>query len=624
MLRQPTAYSFLRLVIASLLPAAALCSASALGADGEAPAPQAPLWTSTWTVLVLAAVLLLLQRRANQKLAAGKERYRRMSEAAPIAVFQIDRQGRCGFVNAAWTGITGLTIDDARTGGWLSVLEPSDRAMLLEMAQRSLDEKVCVEGGVRLCRPDGEVCRLNVRLVSGGADNRDTAIGTLEDITHRSHVDEELRQAKERAEAADRSKTEFLANMSHEIRTPMTSILGYADMLAEEPNLSAAGRMSIDTIKRNGEFLLELINDILDISRIESGRLVVEHVACSLAEVLTDVRSIMQFRAQEKGLDFDVSLDPNVPPLVKTDPVRLRQILVNLVGNAVKFTEQGRVSVAARVAHMEGAQMQLEFLVSDTGIGMTSDQLSRLFKPFTQADSSTTRRFGGTGLGLAISKRLARILGGDILVASRPVAGSTFRATIQVVHTECAEGVLPAASMPGAQAPECDNSDERLNCRVLVAEDGPDNRRLFSILLTRIGAHVTVAENGRMACDLAAAAAAAGVPFDVILMDMQMPVLDGYSATAELRARGFAQPIIALTAHAMNGDRERCLGAGCNDYLTKPIERNRLLHTIQSNLGRLRANDRGSMGPLSNDGPSYRPGSTMSAEAHRLTPAPCG
>jgi signal transduction histidine kinase/ActR/RegA family two-component response regulator len=403
-------------------------------------------------------------------------------------------------------------------------------------------------------------------------------------IIEHSH---ELAVAKEQAEAFSRCKTEFLANMSHEIRTPMTAILGYADVLMDEGDLSQAPESRIEaifTIKRNGEHLLRIINDILDLSKIEAGKMTVESVACSPIQLLTDVDSLMRVRAEAKGIALRVECAGELPESIHSDPTRLRQILVNLVGNAVKFTSRGAVCVIARL--VRGERPSLEFDVVDSGVGMTAEQTQRLFQPFSQADASTTRSFGGTGLGLVISKRLAEMLGGDVaVVKTEPGVGTTFRFTLAIGSLA---GVPMIATQGGvsnfvkAQVPAIPNTSviQLTRCRILLAEDGVDNQRLIAFVLRKVGAEVVTVENGQLAVDAALAADEQGRRFDVILMDMQMPVMDGYQAVALLRAKRYRGPIIALTAHAMSGDREKCLGVGCDDYATKPIDRDALIEQI--------------------------------------------
>ena len=398
------------------------------------------------------------------------------------------------------------------------------------------------------------------------------------------HSRRKLSVALDQAQAADRAKMHFLANMSHEIRTPMTAILGFAENLLD-PELTRADQFSaVETIRRNAEHLTEIINDILDISKIEADKIEIERLCCRPLEIVHDVVTLMKVRADAKHLKLAVCCEGALPETIETDPTRLRQVLTNLIGNALKFTERGGVTVTCRLLQ-DQASPRFEIQVADTGIGMTPEQLPRLFQAFHQADNSMTRRFGGTGLGLAISKRLAELMGGAITVASTRGAGSTFTAT---VATGSLEGIVlsdlsivsaPVTAVPG-------NGAAQLAGRVLLAEDGADNQRLLSFVLKKAGVEVTLACHGAEAIDRYEQSLEQGRPFDVILMDMQMPVMDGYAATAELRRLGCRLPIVALTAHAMKGDREQCLSAGCDDYLTKPVDRTRLLEIVaQAMLG---------------------------------------
>jgi len=403
-----------------------------------------------------------------------------------------------------------------------------------------------------------------------------------------------LRAATLEAQAATRTKSEFLANMSHEIRTPLTAILGFADLLAD-PHLSSGevgGHAQV--IRRNGDHLLAVINDILDLSKIEAGKMTVEQVVCSPAVIMQDVEALLSSRAHDKGLSFTLIAGTPIPATISTDPTRLRQVLLNLVGNALKFTATGGVTLAVTLPDRNllspDKPPQLHFLVTDTGIGMTAEQASRLFQPFTQADASTTRRFGGTGLGLAISRRLAQLLGGDITLQSEPGRGSCFTLCVDTGPLDDVPRLRPdfgsqqhaAAPQPHTDAgrndqPGATSPPVRLSGRVLLAEDTRDNQVLISHMLRKFGVEVVLADNGRVAHDLALAALAEGRPFDLILMDMQMPVLDGNEATRMLRAAGYAAPIVALTANSMVSDRDLCLSFGCDDYVSKPVDRARLL-----------------------------------------------
>ncbi len=399
------------------------------------------------------------------------------------------------------------------------------------------------------------------------------------EIIERKQHEKKLAISTEKAKIANHSKSEFLANMSHEIRTPMTAIMGYSEVVLE----NATDQDNIDNLKiiqRNGQHLLGIVNDILDLSKIESGHAEIKNVDCSPVQILSEVTSLMQVRADAKGLELGVEYAGPIPQSIQSDPTRLRQILINLVGNAIKFTEIGDIRLIVRLLNPDSNDSKLKFDIVDQGIGMTEDQIDRLFKPFSQADTSTTRKFGGTGLGLTISKRFAEMLGGNITVQSEFGQGSTFSF---VVSTGPLKNVKLVKRKIKPRYPvrqvdrQPDPTNIQLNCRVLLAEDGPDNQTLISFVLKKAGAEVTVAENGQIAHDLVLKAWEDGTPFDVILMDMQMPVMDGYEATQKLRSEGYTGPIIALTAHTMSGDREKCLDAGCDDYTTKPIDREKLI-----------------------------------------------
>ncbi len=390
-----------------------------------------------------------------------------------------------------------------------------------------------------------------------------------------------LVQLSKDAAAASQAKSEFLANMSHEIRTPMTAILGYVDVLAT----SCRSKQSIeaaDTIKRNGQHLLEIINAILDLSKIEAGKFETESVQCSPAKIMQEVASLMRVRAIEKNIGLEIEIDGPIPEYIQSDPTRLRQILINLVGNAIKFTNTGEVRVAAKLIEPSDRKPQLQFDIADTGIGMSEEQINKLFSPFTQVDSSTSRQHGGTGLGLVLSRRLSQMLGGDTQVHSTPGQGSTFTVTIDTGPLQDVAMLddLFIVQHPTKADQLSDDKKVLHDSKLLLAEDGLDNQRLISLLLKKAGAQIIVADNGQIAVDLALEADKRNQPFDVILMDMQMPVMDGYAATRLLREEKYRGPIVALTAHAMSGDRKKCLDVGCDDYASKPINRDELIGTV--------------------------------------------
>ncbi len=426
-------------------------------------------------------------------------------------------------------------------------------------------------------------------------------LGTMADISDRKKTEEELVTARVMADTANRSKSDFLANMSHEIRTPLTSILGYADLLSEAGLSAVETADSVAAIKSAGSHLMTIVSDVLDLSKIEAGRMTVECIEMSPSHIIDEVLSVLQPAAQAKGLELYARCVGPIPKRIASDPLRVRQIMMNLVGNAVKFTESGHVCVTVQTVpkSTDGIE-RLAFEVTDTGIGMTQEECKSLFEPFTQADPSTTRRFGGTGLGLAICRRMARILDGEIVATSEPGVGSTFRVTIatgSLPNFEMLEFLSTAEEKSGRK--DLHHRKKMLHGRILLVEDNPVNRRLFHAVLRNAGADVDLAENGQVAVEKAVTAVVShsspNNPFpgyDLILMDMQMPVLDGYSATKHLRAIRYQGSIVALTAHALTEDREKCLSIGCDDVITKPVERDLLIHTCHEWIERGRSNRR--------------------------------
>ncbi|MDP1562681.1 MAG: ATP-binding protein, partial [Pirellulaceae bacterium] len=413
----------------------------------------------------------------------------------------------------------------------------------------------------------------------------------IRDLTTQCEHEIALEAAKEAAEAASRSKSSFLANMSHEIRTPMTAISGYAELICDS-SVSLSKNQTVDyaeTIYRNGQHLLQLIDDILDLSKVEAGKVVVENIPMKIQQVLGDIEQLMQRRAATGRLTLENIRLNEIPATITSDPNRIRQILVNLVGNAIKFTKSGKVTIATQLLNRD-TEPQLVISVSDTGIGMTSEQMERLFSPFTQADSSTTRKYGGTGLGLCISKSYAELLGGVLNVESTAGVGSKF-SFILPIHIEPNTAFLPVgperpiAEYEQPQAKPQAHSTPLSGRQIMLVEDGQDNQALIAFHLRRAGAIVTIANNGRIALEsLTDDGSMDGTlkeacTLDLIITDMQMPELDGYQLAAKLRQKGWARPVIALTAHAMSGDQAKCLAAGCDAYATKPIQKDVLIRT---------------------------------------------
>jgi PAS domain S-box-containing protein len=549
------------------------------------------------TCLVGMGVDIAERKQAEEALRVSETRFRMAAESASDLIYEwdidSDRLEWFGDVDRA----LGFDFGELpRTlGAWLERIHPDDREKIeesVEYHRRSTDP---IYEEYRIQRKDGEWRHWvdRGRPAARGDGRPARWIGACIDVTDQKRAEHDLVEARLAAEAANQSKSEFLANMSHEIRTPMTAILGFADLLLERSDCDQAllrRREAAETIKRNGEHLLGVINDILDLSKIEAGRMQIERVRCSPCQMVAEVASLMRVRCDAKGLRLRIEYGGPVPETVLTDPLRLRQILVNVVSNAIKFTERGDVRLITGLVDHAG-QPALQFDVLDSGIGMTPQQMEKLFRPFTQADTSMTRRYGGTGLGLTISKRLAAMLGGDIFVAeTEPGVGTRVRILIgtgPLIGVSMLEDPLAATLIrsTGSGSASAVAAQPRLEYRILLAEDGPDNQRLIAHVLRKWGAEVTVVENGKLAVDAALRERAAGKPFDVVLMDMQMPEMDGYEATRTLRARGYTQPVIALTAHAMAHDRHKCLTAGCDDYVSKPIDRKKLLEALRRRLG---------------------------------------
>lgn len=393
------------------------------------------------------------------------------------------------------------------------------------------------------------------------------------DLAKRAAIAIENARLYNRAEIANRAKSAFLANMSHEIRTPLGAILGFAELMVDGPNLNSEQAHYVSTIVKNGRQLLRLVDEVLDLSKVESDRISIERIAFSLPRLIEEVRTLLLMKAEEKGIRLQVNVPANLPATVKSDPTRIRQVLINIIGNAIKFTEKGvvDVGVSAQPSPEQSDLCTLRFTVSDTGIGMTPEQMARLFEPFVQADDSMTRRFGGTGLGLFLSRKLARLLEGDVtLEESKYRQGSRFS-----IHMKVETGHFQIPQVEVSSAHDLTSSPREM--QILIVDDAPDNQILTQAFLRKMGLGSDVADNGRQGVDKTLTG-----KFDVVLMDIQMPEMDGFAAVKELRDRGYKGTVIALTAHAMKGDRERCIENGFDDYLTKPITR----HTLQDCLSR--------------------------------------
>ncbi len=521
---------------------------------------------------------------AEREALAGREaRYRAILQAALDAVITIDERRRITFWNPAATRLFGFSTDEALGRDITVLLLPRLDPTALGALPAAANPAGGLHETLARCR-DGRLVPIEIAASDGGHAHGPEVL-FVRDITARKQVENELTQALSRAEEASRLKSDFLANMSHEIRTPLNSVLGFAQ-IALQNETEGEQRARLRKIRTAGGQLLELLNDILDLSKIEAGMLTLAPERFRLHALVQDVADTMGARAAAKGLTFGWRVMPDVPAEVVGDRLRLGQVLNNLIGNALKFTETGRIdlSVGWDGSPAEGKAM-LAFTVADTGVGIGADQAEHLFQPFTQGDSSRTRRYGGTGLGLAICRRLVVLMGGEIGVKSTPGRGATFR------FTGCF-GIVPAAraglppSLPPSLAPVASAEltpamiEQGLSgVAVLLVEDNPVNQEVARELLSAAGVGVTVACNGAEAL---ARLNDPGAAFDAVLMDVQMPVMDGLEATRRIRADGrfAALPVVAMTAHAFDEERERCFAVGMDDHLAKPIALDRLYEAL--------------------------------------------
>ena len=444
--------------------------------------------------------------------------------------------------------------------------------------------KVQRDSIIRLQQSENEfrTFKTNCSPVLGDGGKYAGVLVSFDDITELEEKEVELLNSKLEAEEANRAKSSFLANMSHEIRTPMNAILGFTEILKRGYVKNETESLKyLNTIHSSGKNLLELINDILDLSKVESGHLEVEKLRVEPYSIIYEVLQMLNVKADEKGISLDFGAVGELPQEIETDPVRLRQIAFNLIGNSIKFTEQGSVTVTCRFEkRTTGPQLLID--IADTGIGMSEEALKNIFDPFVQADSTVTRRFGGTGLGLAISRRFAQALGGDITVKSKIGKGSTFTVVLAAGDLDGVAFLTPEeiTKLHGRIEAQEETIWRFPHSRVLVVDDGEENRQLVKLLLEQAGLSVEEAENGQLGVEKANAD-----KFDIILMDVQMPVMDGFTAAGILRRQGFKIPIIALTANAMKGFEAQCLEAGYSGYLSKPINIDQFMELLAKLLG---------------------------------------
>ena len=517
-------------------------------------------------------------KRAEENLRISQERYATLTEAIPQLVWTCLPSGQCNYLSHQWERYTGIPVLEQLGFNWLDrVIHPDDRDRTLNHWLGAVRGDHSYDNEYRVKSSSGEYRWFKARATPMRDELGQISlwVGTCTDVHDQKLSAYDLLKAKEDAERANEIKTAFIANMSHEIRTPLGAMMGFADLLGE-PGLNSAERANyIDILHRNGEQLGRVINDILDLSKVETGHVNFEYMRVKPLQIVHEVVSLMSVLAKERDIALSFEDDGSTPKEVVSDPTRMRQVLMNLVGNALKFTKVGSIKIS--ISGYDGLDFPkcCAFEVSDTGAGISEHSVSNLFKMFTQADNSITRKYGGTGLGLVLSRSLARAMGGDVRLINTEVGrGSTFRFSI-----ESRDNLLSASDAIDSSLATSHNKliplDALSKKKILLVEDSADNQQLIWRYLTKYGATVEFADNG-----LEGVAKAMNGDHDLVLMDLQMPIMDGYTAVGKLRAKGYLKPLIALTAHAMADVQKKCRDIGCTDHLPKPIDSRQLIEAI--------------------------------------------
>lgn len=536
---------------------------------------------STTVIILFLGVFGVLWLKRHQQYSQEQDRIKAIYDAMGEGMYVMDQQGVITHYNRKAAQMLGYS-ETELLGQVAHYIfhshEHNDTMPLSECPIFKAIQLRQIYQGVQIFR-DSNGSYFTVKVISHPLFQDEKLIGSVTsfmDISQEQQIADDLKEAKLKAERANQAKSEFLANMSHEIRTPLNAVIGLGQLLMDSP-LSTQQRNFLTKINQSSALLLSIINDILDYSKIEAGKLELSPQAFYINDVCQQISTLFQDNAHQKGLGFVVQIDPQVPTTFFGDDLRLTQILTNLMSNAIKFTTTGEVRLQIQLVEMKSPQAVIEFAVCDTGIGLSSQQISRLFQPFTQADSSTTRKYGGTGLGLVICQRLIQAMGGELVIDSHPNQGACFSFRLKLTMTD----IIPAQDNSLIDVQQV-WSEVGFSGHLLLAEDNPVNQMVASQLLQRIGFHVTVVDNGKQAVE-----AVSKQHFDGVLMDLQMPIMSGYEATRQIRETHPDLPIFALTAAALIEDRHKVLAAGMNDHLSKPIELNKLYATLVHWLGHL-------------------------------------